>query len=81
MLGFALTTIVSGLLLTFGVNQMEAITEFARRTNPNHTIDSICTNCYLTVATAEDELLLQIAESTHQCHKKDTWYHYGGRAS
>lgn len=41
--------------------------QFVRRYNPNSTIDSICTGCYLTVATADTEKDLGPKEPDHRC--------------
>ena len=40
---------------------------FARRRNPNATIDSICRRCYATVATAQTDAELDIADQSHIC--------------
>jgi hypothetical protein len=40
---------------------------FARRFNPNSTIDSICLNCYQTVATERYEADLIAADQAHVC--------------
>ena len=41
--------------------------QFAHRLNKNGTIDSICRDCYITVATARRELELWRAECDHVC--------------
>jgi hypothetical protein len=43
------------------------VPEFVHRSNPNGTTDSICTKCFLTVATAKWEANLDSAEQTHKC--------------
>jgi hypothetical protein len=42
-------------------------TEFAHRLNQDGTTDSICKQCYLTVATATWEADLDSAERNHHC--------------
>lgn len=42
---------------------------FIHRKNPDHTYDSICTTCFLTVATEENEADLQESEQTHNCEQ------------
>jgi hypothetical protein len=44
----------------------EAIS-FARRLNPNSSIDSICVRCYQTIATSRCEDDLAVPERTHVC--------------
>jgi hypothetical protein len=46
--------------------------QFFRRHNPNTTIDSICTVCYLTVATADNERELHAKEVGHRCSERVT---------
>jgi len=41
--------------------------DFPHRRKPNGTFDSICTRCFLTVATADTEADLKAAERTHDC--------------
>jgi hypothetical protein len=41
--------------------------EFAHRLNHDGTTDSICKNCYLTIATASWEADLDSAERGHKC--------------
>ena len=41
--------------------------KFTRRANGDGTIDSICRNCFITVATAQREADLDRAEHTHHC--------------
>jgi len=40
---------------------------FARRRNHDSTVDSICTRCYQTIASGQDDLTLSSAEESHQC--------------
>jgi hypothetical protein len=42
-------------------------TAFPRRRNPDGSSDSICPECFRTVATAATEADLKAAESTHDC--------------
>ena len=49
---------------------MVSLPDFVRRSNRNGTIDSICTRCYVTVATAFWEADLETAEPHHKC---DLW--------
>lgn len=41
--------------------------EFVRRPNTDRTVDSICTNCLVTVASSASELVLDRAEKAHVC--------------
>jgi hypothetical protein len=40
---------------------------FAHRNNPDGTIDSICRECLLTIASSQWEADLERAESSHKC--------------
>ena len=42
---------------------------YAHCTNPDGTIDSICTTCFMTLGTAEEEAALQELECNHKCEK------------
>ena len=42
---------------------------YAHRTNPDGTIDSICTTCFMTVGTAEEAAVLQELECNHKCEE------------
>ena len=44
---------------------MPIVAGFARRENPDHTIDSICKSCFRTVATTKNEPALIRAEEEH----------------
>jgi hypothetical protein len=46
---------------------MTEFVSFARRLNRDSSIDSICTKCYQTVACAENEEDLAIADRNHIC--------------
>ena len=46
---------------------MTISTSFARRHNHNSTIDSICTTCYQTIASGENETSLDTPENEHCC--------------
>jgi hypothetical protein len=46
-------------------------TYFARSRNPDFTIDSICMDCYRTVATTRSEAELTAAEEGHVCNRAD----------
>jgi hypothetical protein len=46
---------------------MSSALNFVHRHNEDHTWDSICRNCYLTVATAYDEEDLTTPEHSHDC--------------
>jgi hypothetical protein len=50
--------------------------QFVRRLNKDGTIDSICRNCFVTVATAVSATLLERAERDHKCAPwlLDRWY-------
>jgi hypothetical protein len=41
--------------------------KFAHRTNQNHTADSICTTCFVTIATSSQESELAQFEQDHVC--------------
>jgi len=42
-------------------------TAFPHRQNPDWSFDSICSQCFVTVATRRTEAELQRAESEHEC--------------
>jgi hypothetical protein len=46
---------------------MTTFVSFARRKNRDSSIDSICTKCYQTIASASSERELLIAEEIHSC--------------
>jgi hypothetical protein len=46
---------------------MTSFISFARRRNRDSSIDSICTKCYQTIASADDASELEIAEKNHLC--------------
>jgi hypothetical protein len=52
---------------------------FVRRKNDNGTIDSVCRNCFITVATATRELDLDKSEGDHICdpHLVKYWKEMG----
>ena len=43
------------------------MSKFAKRRNPDGTMDSICLNCFRTVATCTDQLELIEFEKDHRC--------------
>ena len=45
--------------------------QFFYRRNSDKTIDAICGFCFLTVASAENEVDLHAPESVHQCNQED----------
>jgi hypothetical protein len=45
--------------------------DFARRTNPNGTTDSICLKCFRTIATETGEASLASKETAHECFGLD----------
>jgi hypothetical protein len=47
---------------------MTSVISFARRRNQDLTVDSICTKCYQTIASEEDETKLASAEQGHTCN-------------
>jgi hypothetical protein len=47
---------------------MTSFASFARRQNRDSSIDSICTKCYQTVASAQSESELAIADQSHVCN-------------
>jgi hypothetical protein len=44
-------------------------TDFSHRMNGNGTTDSICSHCFMTVATSTWEADLERAEAAHQCNQ------------
>ena len=46
---------------------MSSFITFARRRNHDSSIDSICTKCYQTIASGEDDFTLTSAEENHSC--------------
>ena len=50
---------------------MFPLVKFPHRHNANGTHDSICTECFATVATASDESRLAEHESAHVCNAVD----------
>jgi hypothetical protein len=50
---------------------MSSSLDFAHRHNDDHTWDSICMSCFLTVATAANEEDLATSENDHDC--VDLW--------
>lgn len=49
---------------------------FARSQNPDLTIDSICMDCYRTVANTRFEVELTAAEQGHVCATSDMEHHH-----
>jgi hypothetical protein len=47
---------------------MTSLVSFARRQNGNGSVDSICTQCYQTIASANDASKLAILEQSHVCN-------------
>jgi hypothetical protein len=64
---------------------MTSSISFARNRNHDATIESICTRCYLTVATCTSESDLRDHEDAHTCASEDlahlTKYDDGNRLS
>jgi len=50
-------------------SRLDMVQQFAKRRNPDGTMDSICLNCFRTVATSTDELKLIEFERDHQCRE------------
>jgi hypothetical protein len=46
---------------------MTNLVSFARRRNPDSSVDSICATCYQTIASSESDLTLSNAEESHRC--------------
>jgi hypothetical protein len=46
---------------------MTTFISFARRHNPDRTVDSICTRCYQTIGREHNEDTLNSAEQHHSC--------------
>ena len=54
--------------------------KFSRRFNLNGTVDSICRECFVTVATTQQESELPAKEQLHSCNPKLVeWYHRSAR--
>jgi hypothetical protein len=50
--------------------------DFSHRHNPDGSVDSICRECFVTVAKAQDESELYRAERFHTCNPGVVaWYH------
>jgi hypothetical protein len=47
---------------------MTSFVSFARRQNHDSSIDSICTKCYQTIASADSTSGLTNAEESHRCN-------------
>jgi hypothetical protein len=47
---------------------MTNLVSFARRQNRNASVDSICTQCYQTIASANDANQLSSLEQSHVCN-------------
>ncbi len=54
---------------------MTAGAQFAHRQNADGTIDSICLQCFHTVATGETNAALTLQETAHRCEKRDATMH------
>jgi hypothetical protein len=56
---------------------MTTFISFARRHNADTTIDSICTRCYQTIASGQDETDLTNVEQSHSCDPSSEylWLH------
>ncbi len=52
---------------------MNTFGAFAHRTNPDKTIDSICTSCFQTIASEDVESKLAAHEESHNC---DPYWQY-----
>ena len=49
---------------------------FSHRHNPDGTVDSICRQCFVTIAKAQDESELYRVERLHTCNPGVVaWYH------
>jgi hypothetical protein len=46
---------------------MDTLIPFAHRTNPDASIDSICTTCFQTIASEDNEVKLIDHEERHSC--------------
>ena len=59
---------------------MTTFISFARRRNPDSTVDSICTRCYQTIASGDSEASLATAEEGHSCDPncEYNWVHQEG---
>jgi hypothetical protein len=57
---------------------MTSLVSFARRQNHDSSIDSICTKCYQTIASAESLSGLATAEQSHLCDPNGEFNHERG---
>jgi hypothetical protein len=60
---------------------MTSFISFARRQNRDSSVDSICTKCYQTIASAENVKDLVDVEEAHQCDPNGEHNHYYGERS
>ena len=56
---------------------MATVNQFAHRTNPDKSIDSICTTCFQTIASEGIASKLIAYEERHSC---DPYWQYSGRS-
>jgi hypothetical protein len=56
---------------------MTSFISFARRRNRDATVDSICTGCYQTIASGQNEVNLAIAEESHSCDPNEKFDRQG----
>ncbi len=54
---------------------MTAGAQFAHRQNGDGTIDSICLDCFHTVATGDSSEALMLQEAGHKCEQRDAAMH------
>jgi hypothetical protein len=54
---------------------MTSFVSFARRQNHDSSIDSICTKCYQTIASADNPNGLTNAEESHRCNPNGEFNH------
>jgi hypothetical protein len=65
-----------------GQNQMMTDEKFSHRFNADGTVDSICRECFATVATVGSETELLAKEHLHSCNPQIVeWYHRPTRPS
>ena len=60
---------------------MTTFVSFARRRNHDQSIDSICTRCYQTIASADHAHDLDVSESTHLCDPEGEFNRLHARVS
>ena len=56
------------------ISSLSHLRKYPHRTNPNGTIDSVCPDCLITIATSTWEAELEYAEASHICENERLAY-------